>query len=288
MNVFQALTNSVRSGAIVATLKAVVPAVALAFGAMTMAPAAHAATYVFDDGEMYSYRTLRLSGSGFTTVTVKAAPVLFDGYIKGTPNEPFENLVAFCVDVYHSISLADYKPDLTYTDDIELEHNSHWDPNKRDYLSDDEIVQIGKLVNYGTEVWYNHNISTTAKTNELASVQGAIWKVVSGLTVTATGNTTSINNILTSRIAALSNANTYTSAFTYAEGPVYSNIKLLTPFKDGKYPKQYPHKDLTQSFAIGEAVPEPGTWVMMIGGFGLAGAMLRRRRQQFVVVKINN
>lgn len=288
MNVFQALTNSVRSGALLGALKAVVPAVALAFGAMTMAPAAHAATYVFDDGEMYSYRTLRLSGAGFTTVTVKAAPVLFDGYIKGTPNEPFENLVAFCVDVYHSISMKDYQPDLTYTDDIELEHNSHWDPNKRDYLSDDEIVQIGKLVNYGTEVWYNHNISTTAKTNELASVQGAIWKVVSGLTVTATGNTTSINNILTSRIAALSNANTYTSAFTYAEGPVYSSIKLLTPFKDGKYPKQYPHKDLTQSFAIGEAVPEPGTWVMMIGGFGLAGAMLRRRRQQFVVVKINS
>jgi PEP-CTERM motif len=288
MNVFQALTNSVRSGALLGTLKAVVPAVALAFGAMTMAPAAHAATYVFDDGEMYSYRTLRLSGSGFTTVTVKAAPVLFDGYIKGTPNEPFENLVAFCVDVYHSISMKDYQPDLTYTDDIELEHNSHWDPNKRDYLSDDEIVQIGKLVNYGTEVWYNHNISTTTKTNELASVQGAIWKVVSGLTVTATGNTTTINNTLTSRIAALSNANTYTSAFTYAEGPVYSSIKLLTPFKDGKYPKQYPHKDLTQSFAIGEAVPEPGTWVMMIGGFGLAGAMLRRRRQQFVAVKINS
>lgn len=269
-------------------LKAVVPAVALAFGALTMAPAAHAATYVFDDGEMYSYRTVRLSGSGFTTVTVKAAPVLFDGYIKGTPNEPFENLVAFCVDVYHSISLADYKPDLTYTDDIELEHNSHWDPNKRDYLSDDEIVQIGKLVNYGTEVWYNNNISSSAKTNELASVQGAIWKVVSGLTVTATGNTTSINNTLNTRIAALSNASTYTSAFTYAEGPVYSSIKLLTPFKDGKYPKQYPHKDLTQSFAIGDAVPEPGTWVMMIGGFGLAGAMLRRHRQQFLAVKINS
>jgi hypothetical protein len=264
-------------------LKAAVPAVVLALGAVAMPTAASADTYVFDDGEMYSYRQVRLSGAGFTTVTVKAAPVLFDGYIKGTPNEPFENLVAFCVDVYHSISLTDYSPDLTYTDDIELEHNSHYDPTKRDYLSDDEIVQIGKLVNYGTEVWYNHNLSYTTKTNELAGVQGAIWKVVSGLTVTAINNGTTTNNAVQSRINALSNANTYTSAFTHAEGPVYASIKLLTPFKNGKYPKQYPHKDLTQSFAIGDAVPEPGTWVMMIGGFGFAGAMLRRRRQQQLV-----
>jgi hypothetical protein len=259
-------------------LKAVVPAAMIALGALAAPSVASAATYVFDEGSMYNYRTVKLSGSGFTTVTVKAAPVLFDGYIKGTPNEPFENLVAFCVDVYHSISLSDYSPDLTYTDDIELEHNSHWDPTKRDYLSDDEIVQVGKLVNYGTEVWYNYGLNGTARLNELAAVQGAIWKVVSGLTVTASGNGATTNNAVQARINALSNANTYTSAFTYAEGPVYASIKLLTPFKNGKYPKQYPHRDLTQSFAIGDSVPEPGTWVMMIGGFAFAGAMLRRAR----------
>jgi hypothetical protein len=27
-------------------------------------------------------------------------------------------------------------------------------------------------------------------------------------------------------------------------------------------------------------VPEPGTWVMLIAGFGLAGAAIRRRRQE--------
>ncbi len=30
------------------------------------------------------------------------------------------------------------------------------------------------------------------------------------------------------------------------------------------------------------AVPEPATWLMMIGGFGMAGAILRRRRQTLV------
>ena len=28
------------------------------------------------------------------------------------------------------------------------------------------------------------------------------------------------------------------------------------------------------------AIPEPGTWALLLGGFGLAGAMLRRRRAQ--------
>jgi hypothetical protein len=283
--VFDAFANYVRSAPVMGVLKAAVPAMVLALGAMAAPTAALADTYVFDDGEMYSYRTVRLSGNGFNTVTVKAAPVLFDGYIQGAPNEPFENLVAFCVDVYHSITLTDYSPDLTYTDDIELEHNSHYDPTKRDYLSESEVVHIGKLVNYGTEVWYNgFGLSSAARTNELAAVQGAIWKVVSGLTVTATGNGTTTNNLIQGRINALANANTYTNAFTYAEGPVYASIKLLTPFKNGKYPKSYPHKDLTQSFAIGDAVPEPGTWVMMIGGFAFAGAMLRRRRQQQLVL----
>jgi hypothetical protein len=30
--------------------------------------------------------------------------------------------------------------------------------------------------------------------------------------------------------------------------------------------------------SVGEAVPEPAAWVLMIGGFGLAGGALRRRK----------
>ena len=236
---------------------------------------------------MYNYRQLRLSGSGFTTATVKASPVLFDGYIKGTPNEPFENLVAFCVDVYHGIELKDYSPGLTYTDDVDLEHNSHYDPVKQRMLTDDEKVQVGKLVNYGTEIWYNM-AAGNARYNELAAVQGAIWKVVSRLTVTAVNNNGQ-NTAIQTRLNALANAASYETAFVYAEGEVSSRIKLLTPFKEGRYAKEYPHKQLTQSFAIAGPIPEPATWIMMIGGFAVAGGMLRRSRsQQLAVVKVRH
>lgn len=41
--------------------------------------------------------------------------------------------------------------------------------------------------------------------------------------------------------------------------------------------------DNAPNFALA-SVPEPGSWAMMIGGFGLAGAMLRRRRKESVAV----
>lgn len=36
---------------------------------------------------------------------------------------------------------------------------------------------------------------------------------------------------------------------------------------------------LARNVAVGAAVPEPATWALMIGGFGLAGASLRRQRR---------
>lgn len=266
---------------LVGALKAAAPALALAFGLMA-APMAQAATYIIEDVDMSSPRNIQLSGPGFSTKTVKGTPVQFDGYIQG--GNEFENLVAFCVDVYHAIKLKEYDPGLKYTDSNVLEHNSHWDPNKREFLTASEVLQIGKLVNYGTQVFYNLSINSTTRYNELAAVQGAIWKVASGLTVTSVnnnGNTAAIQ----ARLNALSNDANYETAFAYkTKDFVSGNIKLLTPYTNTK---QYPHKDLTQSFAIA-AVPEPATWIMMIGGFAAAGAALRRRRHQLVAVKVRH
>ncbi|WP_337187651.1 PEPxxWA-CTERM sorting domain-containing protein [Phenylobacterium sp.] len=242
--------------------KVAVGAAAVAAG-LAFAPMAQAATYIMQNGTMDSPRTLNIAGIG----NVKATPVQFDGYIDDVVDQPFDNLVAFCVDVYHAITLTDYDPDLKYTDTIPLTTDSQWDGSPK-VLTNQEILQIGRLVNYGTNVFYNAP-GGAARYDELAAVQGAIWQVVSGLNVTST------NATLNTRIDNLAGLS-YMSFFNTGYGHVHSGIKFLTPFTDSRV---YPDKKLTQAFAIA-AVPEPAAWVMMIGGFACAGAMLRRSRRQ--------
>jgi len=110
----------------------------------------------------------------------------------------------------------------------------------------------------------------------------------------------------------------YTVSFAYSRNPagapnpatadvfVGSNIFHVTAADDGTYGSQYNMAWKTGSFTFvgtgndtlklaatvggnggvffddvsvsGAAVPEPATWALMIGGFGLMGATLRRRR----------
>lgn len=266
-----------RRSPITAAFKVAAPAVAVAFG-LSAASMADAATYVMTNVSMENARNLRLSGAGFSTKTVKATPVQFDGYLEqGAVDQPFTDLVAFCVDVYHAIQLKAYNPGLYYTDETPLTHNSH--PTNPSDLTVAQLNQIGSLVHYGTNVFYS-GLTGATRYNELAAVQGAIWHVVSGLTVTSVNNngqTAAIQN----RLNLLQGAG-YESAFLLPAS-TSKNVTLLSPFSapGARHPWQYPSFKGSQAFAIA-AIPEPATWVMMIGGFAFAGAALRRARQTTV------
>ena len=61
-----------------------------------------------------------------------------------------------------------------------------------------------------------------------------------------------------------------------------SQILSQSPGSPGSFPRTVQHYYGPTSDQIGAAapvaVPEPASWALMIGGFGLAGGMLRRRR----------
>ena len=89
----------------------------------------------------------------------------------------------------------------------------------------------------------------------LAGIQGAIWLTeYSGLTLTGGSSQVAHFQALGAAWAATHADNT-----TYADA-IYS--------VGGN----------NQGFVIAGEVPEPASWALMIGGFGMAGAMLRRRR----------
>lgn len=288
-------------------LRAAFAGVALAAG-IAAASAAKAETVFLDVGVMTNARSVNISGIG----KVNAAPVQFKTIYGGQNLD----LVAWCVDVYHSISMKDYKPDLEYVDTNELTHDFSKTQNPLD--AGDER-KVGLLVHYGQSLFedtpvapaaftqakpsrwqypngsagtsqynaalasYNaakgsydtqlaaYNAAVAARNTTLSAVQGAIWQVVSNRDVTSVKSDAVFDKL----VDDLSGDNlTNFFAGNYAQGMAY---KLITPVqqyggKNGTTPLS-----LTQSFAFAEA-PEPGTWLLMISGFGLAGAALRRQR----------
>lgn len=261
-------------------LKTLLPVAAFACG-LALASASHAAAYFFQSDTMNTSRTAHIYGPGGYTEYAYIGPVKFRTY-QGTGATPQTgalsgafDMVGFCVDIFHDISLGTLN--LKYDDSYQLTTNSKYLSNTpfagATALSGGQITQVARLVNYG-ELLYAQGPNTADTVNRLAALQGAIWQVVNpGYTVV------SGNGALDGYTATYTGANYLTNLTGY--GPVHSSVAFLT--ETGKYGTITAH----QSFAFG-AVPEPGVWTLMIGGFGLMGAMLRRSRQRLALVRVQS
>lgn len=87
-------------------------------------------------------------------------------------------------------------------------------------------------------------------------------------------------SLITSGTTAMGNGNFGTSLLTIADpatftpGSSFASVKLTYTVQAA-----YSGPELSTAwFSSREVVPEPASWAMMIAGFGLAGAMARRRR----------
>jgi hypothetical protein len=219
--------------------------------------AANAADVFITSGNMTDPLVVTLSGPAYNG-GVYDAPMQFTTVSNGT-------ILAFCVDVFHDITLGSYSPALDYQIDA---HPFATDSNPSlgstkpygETLSTTQIEQIARLVNYGTDV-FNDNSFSGNKQLELAAVQGAIWQIVVPDETVSNGDAA-----FTQLEADLTNG-----LFDPKYGSIGDTVHFLTP-------AIYASTSGTQSFLFAGGVPEPASWLMMIVGFGAVGAMVRQRR----------
>lgn len=266
---FQTDVATVRRNPIAGAWKAAAPALALALG-LAFATQGHATAYFLQTASMNTSHTAHIHGPGGSDEYVYIAPIVFKANEGTSAGAPTVNLLSWCVDIFHNISLGEI--DLKYDDDFDLATDAKYltaTPfSGGGTLTADQIEQASRLINYGTKV-YNFGVMNADWTNMLAGIQGAIWQVINGPAYTVVGDNVDLNNYI-----SIFTGSGYKAHLT-GYGPISANIAMIT--ETGFYGTLAAH----QSF--GFAIPEPGTWALMITGFGFAGAMLRRERRRVAV-----
>ena len=219
---------------------------ALVLGLAT-AGAASAADIHLDDVGLYGGTTAHFSGPVLNG-DEDAVGFLFTVNSGIGAHLPTYTLNGFCVDLFHNISPG--ANDLQYhTEALLYDSNTGAAPPWGAALTAAQISEIYGLANLG-----DHLARTGAPDldNKLSAIQGAIWQVEYA---------------------------TETVSFVPGVVQEYFNAYLKMGLKGTGYAIYSGLAETartTQGFVIG--VPEPSTWALMIGGFGMIGAALRRRR----------
>lgn len=253
--------SQIATKSIVQGVKGLLAAAAAGAALSAMATPAAATAIFLDKGEMYHPSTVTISGPGWGSENVYAGPVLFTANYGASASANTFQFLGFCVDVFDNISVGintNQTLNLAYNDGALTNNGQHAPYPSNELVTFDatQLANIGRLVTFGTTLWNvdalgdpAHNLPATL-TNQLAAVQGAIWKLENP-TFTIDGSS-AVDGLIAQ----------YTDQ-SFLDG--LPTGKIDTVFRPG-----------SQSFAF--AVPEPATWAMMIMGFGAMGAVLRRRR----------
>ncbi|WP_019866703.1 PEP-CTERM sorting domain-containing protein [Methylovulum miyakonense] len=187
--------------------------------------------------------------NGHTVTRPYAGQILLDTVEYGT-------LATWCVDDLHTIYLGGH---YSYTTGILQTDNSGSTQANSNPLSGQQIHDVMALATYGNQLLaslpsgLNHDIAS-------GQVQAAIWAVIYGATVTATG-------------ADISGV----SSLTFSQG-IANLIALAPSLSPGNAIALFnlgPDGAMLSQVLVGNFVPEPGTLLLM--GIVLSGALLRKR-----------
>lgn len=193
--------------------------------------------------------------------------------VSDTVAGPTYSIYGFCIDVFHDMYIntpLNYTYESTYGDPGQPLYTNYGPTAPANVLSNAQIDAITNLVDTG---WLLHQANPNDYDTAMrtAAIQAAIWAVA---------NPTKTITVLSANLNGSQFA-TYQSYFNaYRTGNYTSladdNDRVYTITDTSRHP-------MHQTFAIGwpvenGGVPEPATWALLITGFGLAGASLRRRR----------
>jgi hypothetical protein len=157
------------------------------------------------------------------------------------------DLLVFCVDLEHNIGVTHYDPALVFT----------WGYLTVDgagvAISEADSNRIGQLANKGL---FLSNSSDPDRVDDVSAIQAAIWSIE--YHSVAVSSKPEINTEIAHFINDTHDNGKGYARSLIAHGPgVAAGVQNMVP----------------------GFVPEPAPWALMIGGFGMAGGMLRRRRR---------
>lgn len=182
------------------------------------------------------------------------------------------NIFGFCIDIFHAMYInttLNYTYTSTYGDPGQALFTNYGPTAPANELSNAQITSLTNLVDTGylLHMAQPNDFDTAMRT---AAIQAAIWAVAN-----PTRTVTVRNNNL--------NATQYGQYQQYFNDYRLGNYTSLADANDRVYTiTDQARNPQHQTFAIGwpidNAVPEPGTWALMILGFGAVGTAMRRRR----------
>lgn len=226
------------------SVRGVLAGAALALGVFGAAGAAQASTVLISNVSVYNWNQVDLPGGTYGNYVSTG--------ITFTETPSGDSFLAFCVDLQHNVGVGAQSPALVYQEGF-LTHDG-----AGNVLSVSRSNRIGRLADLG-----RYYVATGASDlgNKLSAIQAAIWTIEYGL-------------------EGMGPFNGFSGGLSYLNARVDQHL-TITDNGRGRARALIAHAPGdprgTQNMTIG-GVPEPATWVMMIGGFAVAGGALRRRR----------
>jgi hypothetical protein len=153
--------------------------------------------------------------------------------------------LVFCVDLEHNINVTHYNPPLVFDKGLLTVNGAGG------AISEADSNRIGQLADLGQRF---RNMGAPDLVYKLEGIQAAIWSIE--YNTTAVSGIAAVNSYIAQFLTVQDNGRGRASALI-AHGPGAPGVQNM----------------------VTGGVPEPATWTMLIGGFGLAGAALRRRRR---------